>query len=508
MRRRQPQPVPSPFSCAHLLLLPRLVAVLNFALPLCTLLLALPATTVVIVNAFSIIPPQSSSWPVVHPSCRGGRDDIVKSSSFTRTSSRTTSTSCRRLQSKLLPQFYPCPSFTKRRRYESLQGSQETELESIFPRTRTITSPFTTSPPSPWVASSCFGGSLLPRRTWLSTATSAWVLFGSTAASNAATAATGSSSSIMASSTSFSSDESLTPTTTATTTTTTTSISEPRITDRIFLTIKGLPASSPAPTESNDDTNYNSNARRIVIGLYGDYASQSVAKLKALVSRSGLPAPCKPRAERALQKEQLEANKVYNSCLEGETVGVTWQYSTVWRILRNVRIDLGAVTGKFVARESPNWIEATNNPNTTTDTTTVDANRQLFRTLPAGVVSVRRGSDSGFGITISPKCFADDKDDNKKDSEYVFWTQDLQDNHIVVGRVLEGMDVVQVLNQDVPVITTAKQFNYMALTGNNSNNNAKNNNNAPNRSCQYGGPMYCNENKPLIKLTIVNVGLL
>jgi hypothetical protein len=32
--------------------------------------------------------------------------------------------------------------------------------------------------------------------------------------------------------------------------------------------------------------------------------------------------------------------------------------------------------------------------------------------------------------------------------------------------------------------------------------------NAPDRSCRYGGPMYCNENKPLVKLKIADCGVL
>ena len=261
----------------------------------------------------------------------------------------------------------------------------------------------------------------------------------------------------------------------------TVSSTEPRITNRIYLTIKGLPESADTPTPN----------RRIVIGLYGDVAPQSVARILALVSPSGLSAPCRPRAERSLQKEQLEANKVYNSCMEGQEQGVSWQYSTLWRIVPNVRLDLGAVTGKFVARQFPDWQE------TSKGIMTEDDQWKLWQSLP-GLVSVRRGSDSGFGCTITPTTAPSSSQSTDDD-----WDE-LRRNHIVVGRVLEddsSMSVVQALNQ-VPVITTAKQFNYMALTGTPKTTAA------PNRSCQYGGPMYCNENKPLVKLTITNVGLL
>ena len=81
--------------------------------------------------------------------------------------------------------------------------------------------------------------------------------------------------------------------------------------------------------------------------------------LKALVSPTGLKAPCKPREIRSLQKEQLEANKVYNSCVEGQDKGVNYDYATIWRVVKDERIDVGAVSGKFIAREFPNF-EGTN----------------------------------------------------------------------------------------------------------------------------------------------------
>ena len=56
-----------------------------------------------------------------------------------------------------------------------------------------------------------------------------------------------------------------------------------------------------------------------MIGLFGDDAPQPVSVLKQLVSKGGYKSKCKPLdTSRLLQKEQLEANKVYNSCLENE----------------------------------------------------------------------------------------------------------------------------------------------------------------------------------------------
>lgn len=227
------------------------------------------------------------------------------------------------------------------------------------------------------------------------------------------------------------------------------------VTDKIYINVKGIPGADEP--------------QRIVIGLFGKAAPTSVAKLKALVSNAGLTAPCRPRAERALQKEQLEANKVYNSCIEGQDQGVSLQYSQIWRVIKDERIDMGAVSGKFVAREYPDWNDAASG---------------LKHDAP-GVVSVRRGNGGGFGFSIYPG--------NGLVPTY------MDDEHIVVGRVIDGLDIVQALNQ-VPVIQSSK-VNYMALTGGTTTKNA------PTRACRYGGAMYCNEFKPLIKLSITQTGV-
>ena len=64
------------------------------------------------------------------------------------------------------------------------------------------------------------------------------------------------------------------------------------ITDKIFINVKGIPGTDEQ--------------KRIVIGLFGKDSPNSVAKLKSLVTNEGVPAPCRPKAERVLQKEQLE----------------------------------------------------------------------------------------------------------------------------------------------------------------------------------------------------------
>lgn len=244
------------------------------------------------------------------------------------------------------------------------------------------------------------------------------------------------------------------------------SISDAVITDKIFIEFKGIP--------SNVGDNAAASKDRIVIGLFGQDAPQPVTILKQLVTKDGYKSKCKQLdTARLLQKEQLEANKVYNACLESEnTVGVNYDYSSVWRVLRDERIDVGAVSGKFVARENPTFEVAKSNG--------------LVHST--GVVSVRRGDDGGYGFTIFP---------GAKGSAAAAL---LDEDNIIVGRVIEGMDVVERLN-NMPVVKSSS-LNYMSLAGGPKGKNA------PTRACRYGGPMYCNENKPLKKVLIESTGIL
>lgn len=242
----------------------------------------------------------------------------------------------------------------------------------------------------------------------------------------------------------------------------------PIITDKIYIDFKGVPNNNNDASDAASPTTKD----RIVIGLFGNDAPQPVSILKQLVSKEGYRSKCKPLdTTRLLQKEQLEANKVYNACLENEdTVGVNYDYSSVWRVVKDERIDVGAVSGKFVAREFP-LFEGKNN---------------LVHEY--GLVSVRRGNDGGYGFTIFP---------GQKGSAAAAV---LDEDNVVVGKVLEGMDVVERLNA-MPVVKSSA-VNYMALTGGAKGTVA------PSRSCRYGGDMYCNENKPLKKVLIENTGTL
>jgi cyclophilin family peptidyl-prolyl cis-trans isomerase len=245
------------------------------------------------------------------------------------------------------------------------------------------------------------------------------------------------------------------------------STSDAEITDKIYLEFKGIPNNNV-----NSEGGIPSPVDRIVIGLFGKDQPQPVEILKQLASSTGYPTPCKPPdTSRVLEKERLESKKVYKSCLEADDSGVTYDMSAVWRIDANRRIDLGSVTGKFVSRYPPNF-ESSSSSSLTHDA--------------PGVVSVRRGNEGGFGFTIYPGAGGGQAT--------------LDEDNIVVGRVLEGMDVVERLNA-VPVVQSSS-INYMALTGGPKGQTA------PTRACRYGGPMYCNELKPLKKILATKTGIL
>lgn len=238
-----------------------------------------------------------------------------------------------------------------------------------------------------------------------------------------------------------------------------TSTADAAVTDKIFIEFKGLSAPGDGATD------------RITIGLFGRDAPQPVSVLKQVVTAAGYKSKCRPLDDtRVLQKEQLEANKVYNSCIENEdSVGVNYEYATVWRVVKDERIDVGAVSGKFIARENPLFVDGDRNSGLVHD--------------QAGVISVRRGDEAGYGFTIFPGGPA---------------AVALDQDNIVVGRVLEGMDVVARLNA-LPVVKSAG----LTFAG---GPKAKN---APSRGCRYGGnELYCNEDKPLKKVLLDKTGVL
>ncbi|KAL3826669.1 hypothetical protein ACHAXA_001192 [Cyclostephanos tholiformis] len=121
---------------------------------------------------------------------------------------------------------------------------------------------------------------------------------------------------------------------------------------------------------------------RIVIGLFGNDSPQPVLVLRRLsLDVDG----------RMLERERLEAQRVYNSCLENEDAK---------GVIKDVRIDLGTISGRYVARESPTF---------------VDGPTRMRHDAP-GVVSVRRWDGGGYGFTIYPGHGYDDENDASSSS--------------------------------------------------------------------------------------------
>jgi len=152
------------------------------------------------------------------------------------------------------------------------------------------------------------------------------------------------------------------------------------VTDKVYVDVSGLSASASAETGKT---------QRIVMGLFGTDAPSSVKKLKLLheTSGQGLSAPCKPLKEDFLiQREQLEANKVYRSCVETQDKGVTYDYAQIWRIVKDERIDFGSLSGRFNAREYPTWAEKASS---------MIPSKDYLEESSKYLMAVRKGSASG-----------------------------------------------------------------------------------------------------------------
>lgn len=179
---------------------------------------------------------------------------------------------------------------------------------------------------------------------------------------------------------------------------------------------------------------------------------------------------------------------MYNSCIGSNSYGVTYDLSTVWRVIKDERIDLGAVSGKFVSREAPIF-EVTEQ---LSEMVSVEGGLKHDR---EGVVSVRRGDDGGFGFMIYPG------GGGAKDASRT--AMQLDEDNIIVGQVLDGIDVVRRLNE-VPVVRSTG-----ARLGSIMGGGAASQRSAPSRACRYGGSeSYCSEFKPLKKILISNSGVL
>lgn len=192
----------------------------------------------------------------------------------------------------------------------------------------------------------------------------------------------------------------------------------------------------------------------------------AVATFAALCAGT-LSSPCDRDSTRdaILERVRLEKGKALQSCLAGEGQPLSYEGSTVWRVLPGSRVDAGALASTFNLRLPP-FIEGDN-----------DGGRLTHDS--AGIVSMRRGTDGAgtFLITAAPQ--------PALDADYV-----------IVGRVVRGIDVVQALAA-LPTIKSGNGVGYQALAGDISGRAR------PAKGCRYGSAeLYCTDGKPLRKVAI------
>jgi len=198
--------------------------------------------------------------------------------------------------------------------------------------------------------------------------------------------------------------------------------------------------------------------KRIVVGLYGKEAPQACQNFVALAN-SALEAPC-----RADEPEDEAKQRVARNCFEDESTLVTYTGSSVWRILKDERIDFGQVNGKFAERIAPTWPPA-------------EASATLKHDR-AGLLSVPRGGGAfDFGLTLAPQP-----------------ALDTASSYAVIGEVLEGLDDLLYLNE-LPVV---KYVGQSAAATDVSRS----------KRCFYGsGETFCSQGRPLKKCTLTAVVL-
>ena len=202
----------------------------------------------------------------------------------------------------------------------------------------------------------------------------------------------------------------------------------------------------------------------------GGVNAEAVATFRALAA--GTQAARCDRAygggQAVVEKERLETARVLKRCVSAEETPLTYDGSTVWRVVPGKRIDCGALSSKYAAREPPS-IAGDNGDGALTH----DA---------AGVVSMFRGDGGGGGFVIAPG------PNPALDADYV-----------IVGRVVDAasLAVVAKLN-DLPLAGAGG----VSLKGKDIEERTK-----PATGCRYGGASYyCAEGKPLRKVTMASRG--
>ncbi|KAJ1494097.1 hypothetical protein T484DRAFT_1927930 [Baffinella frigidus] len=237
------------------------------------------------------------------------------------------------------------------------------------------------------------------------------------------------------------------------------------VTDRIFLDIKIQGVNSANKANEGRSSNLDAQAAlegRIVIGLFGEDAPETAAMFKA-VAAGTLVVPCQEVIiEAAIAREALQKKQPIKQCKASEKKPVDLLDSSVWRIIKDKRVDFGRLKGKFLLRKAPE---------------SADANA-LTHDRP-GMVSARKGGGQ-FEFSIAPAA-----------------NSNLDKTNVVFGQVLEGGDILAKLNN-----TPVKQFAGGMGGGEDDATSTL-------AACYYGSKnSFCGANKPLQRVIVQRAGVL
>ena len=199
----------------------------------------------------------------------------------------------------------------------------------------------------------------------------------------------------------------------------------------------------------------------LVLGLYGKERPGPVRIFTSLAGGT-LEAPCRDDDSdgEALARSVLTKRGVLRACLS-DPGPMSYEDSTIWRIVKDKRIDCGQVKGKFAFRQAPVW-----------DITGGSPPRLHDR---PGLVSVPKGGGGfDFTVTLAP-------------------LPELDGTNTVIGEVISGAEGLLILGS-IPVVSYAGQGEGAS---------------APrSKQCFYGSAdTYCSQGKPLKKVILSRVGL-
>lgn len=178
-------------------------------------------------------------------------------------------------------------------------------------------------------------------------------------------------------------------------------------------------------------------------------------------------APCdeSSRNDGLFEKEKLEKARAVQGCITYESTPMTYDGSTVWRVVKGTRVDGGAMASVYNLRVPPD-VQGDNDDG------------RLRHDAP-GIVTMRRGTDAAGAFVVTTRA-----------------APELDRDHVIVGRVVGGLDVLERLD-GLPTVQSGKTVGYQALAGD-IDGRAK-----PAKGCRYGSSeLYCTAGKPLRKVTI------